>query len=1084
MFGAPTVKRGAAYFQARRVTALEQVRPGAWRGEVRGTRDRPYTTMIQQRAGRGKGQPSVGGACSCPLRGGCKHVVATLLAIRAQQAQAPASRAGKPAATDSWQEAVMAHLDRTAKGPPTLVAPGSRQLLYVLRPLARLGRFFEMELILAWGRQAQGGPFAAVGAYSPASLRKLSDDERQALSAADQAALRSLALCEQEAQEAPEQPQEAVVTLRGKHAALAVQAAVTSGRAFFEAATGLPLRWGSPRAASLMWRVDASSSQTLDLDLPESFSVVTESPAVYIDEEDATLGRLDLQVPSLLLPLVAQAPSISPDQVDAFRAGLPAALAAALPPIRHVRRLRRRLPCTPILVVGDDDAGVGTQAGPLQARLCFAYGQAQTLPQPESAAVPLSFVDGSRVVEVARDEAAEARATAQLEALGVTFAEGAAAARGWCWQVAPTQDLQSLFAARLHVVQPLQALGWRVEGPVAQLAHVTAAEAPWEARIEGGDGSMWFDLSLGIEVGGQQHDLLPILLQALAKPELQLDEASLAARTAPQVYVPLDDGRAVALSTVRLRQILHVVQALHASRPKLGPAQALDLLSMAEDGGLALSGGSFALEVARRLRACRGIEAVAAVPGLQAQLRPYQLEGVAWLQFIRTYDLGGMLADDMGLGKTLQVLAHLELERQAGRLQQPALVVAPTSLLFNWQAEAQKFVPQLRVHTYHGNSRSMQDADLVLTSYGVVQRDVDALSTQTFAALVLDEAHVIKNPRSKQYAAIMRLKAQHRIALTGTPLQNTLADSWAQFTFLFPGILGTLSEFREEFLKPIEKLGDHAARSRLQQRLRPFLLRRIKEEVIRDLPKKSEIVRFVDLGQKQRDLYETVRTAVSVEVRDALASRGLGRSTVAVLDALLKLRQVCCDPRLLKLPGHRSASESAKLQVLIEMVEHLVQDGRRILVFSQFTAMLELIREALDARAVTYLLLTGKSRNRATLIEKFQSGAVPVFLISLKAGGVGLNLTAADTVIHYDPWWNPAVERQATDRAHRIGQTKPVFVYKMLARGSVEERIASMQADKAQLATAFTGNSRLKSLLDAGEIDAMLAPLAAPEPSP
>jgi SNF2 family DNA or RNA helicase len=321
--------------------------------------------------------------------------------------------------------------------------------------------------------------------------------------------------------------------------------------------------------------------------------------------------------------------------------------------------------------------------------------------------------------------------------------------------------------------------------------------------------------------------------------------------------------------------------------------------------------------------------------------------------------------------------------------------------------------------------------------------------------LILDEAQIVKNERSQAARQVRKFQARHRLCLTGTPLENHLGELWSLFDFLLPGFLGNTKLFRRVFRNPVEKEGDDEASRRLARRIRPFLLRRTKQEVASELPPKTEIIRSVELEEEQRDLYESIRLAVHHRVKEEIADKGLERSSIIILDALTKLRQVCCDPRLVKLDSAREVTRSAKLEMLIELLPEMIEEGRKVLLFSQFTTMLGLIEDEVKKLGIDYAKLTGQTRKRAEQIDKFQDGDTPLFLISLKAGGVGLNLTAADTVIHYDPWWNPAVERQATDRAHRIGQQNPVFVYKLISEGTVEEKIQAMQERKQQLADAM-----------------------------
>jgi SNF2 family DNA or RNA helicase len=477
----------------------------------------------------------------------------------------------------------------------------------------------------------------------------------------------------------------------------------------------------------------------------------------------------------------------------------------------------------------------------------------------------------------------------------------------------------------------------------------------------------------------------------------------------------------------------------------------------------------------QNLRAAGLPHEVSAPTGLQLTLRGYQLQGLAWLQYLREHRLAGILADEMGLGKTAQVLAHLLLEKQAARLDCPALVVVPTTLVANWRAEAARQAPALRVLVLHGPQRKRDFAhiaahDLVLTTYALLPRDLDALRQHTWHLLVLDEAQFAKNATSRAASAARRLPARHRLALSGTPVENNLSELWAHFDLLMPGFLGDWRSFNRLWRRPIEDNGEAQRAELLARRVRPFILRRRKEDVAADLPPRSEVIRRVQLQGAQRALYESVRIAADEQVRRILKDsllRGSAddlqtppqRAQIAILDALLKLRQVCCDPRLLKNTPLPAAIESAKLELLAHMLPALLSQGRRVLVFSQFTSLLALVQAQLSALQVPHLVLTGATppAQRGRRVAQFQAGESPLLLASLKAGGVGLNLTAADTVVHLDPWWNPAVQEQASARAHRIGQTRPVFVYKIVVEGSIEERMLALQERKAALAESVLG---------------------------
>ncbi len=467
---------------------------------------------------------------------------------------------------------------------------------------------------------------------------------------------------------------------------------------------------------------------------------------------------------------------------------------------------------------------------------------------------------------------------------------------------------------------------------------------------------------------------------------------------------------------------------------------------------------------------------------LEAVLRPYQKHGVAWLRFLRENGFGGILADEMGLGKTLQALAFLRFVRQTPATSGPMLIVCPSSLVFNWAAECAKFTPTLKLLALEGPNRhpdfaQIPQSDLVVTSYALIRRDAERYRGIEFDTVVLDEAQHIKNRQTQNAQAVKAIHARHRIVLTGTPMENSVADLWSIFDFLMPGYLGTAPDFRERYELPILREKNSAAQERLARRLRPFLLRRLKKEVAADLPARLEQVSFCELTPDQRSVYQQVIEASRKEVLAAVGAEGIAKSRMVVLTALLRLRQVCCDLRLLKLDGVDPANASGKLDLFGELLEEVIDGGHRVLVFSQFVSMLTLLKERLNADGIEFCYLDGSTTDRAAVVDRFQkNSAIPVFLISLKAGGVGLNLTGADTVIHFDPWWNPAVEAQATDRAHRIGQTRVVTSYKLITRDTVEEKILMLQSRKREMIqAALGGEEQLAAALSWDEIQELLA---------
>lgn len=470
---------------------------------------------------------------------------------------------------------------------------------------------------------------------------------------------------------------------------------------------------------------------------------------------------------------------------------------------------------------------------------------------------------------------------------------------------------------------------------------------------------------------------------------------------------------------------------------------------------------------------------------LETVLRPYQKHGVGWLWFLRRNGFGGILADEMGLGKTLQTLAFIQsclAHKMDPGAPAPTLVICPTSLVHNWVLEAGRFTPGLRVLALHGADRHLQfdripQSDLVVSSYALVRRDAERYRDVEFDLVVLDEAQHIKNRTTQNAQAVKSMRARHRLVLTGTPLENSVLDLWSIFDFLMPGYLGAARDFRERYEVPISRERDLAAQTRLARRVRPFLLRRLKREVAAELPAKIEQVAFCDLTAPQAAVYRQLLEAGRREVLEAVGQQGLAKSRMVVLTTLLRLRQACCDLRLLKLPDLDPHTTSGKLDLFAELLEEVIDGGHRVLVFSQFTTMLALLQERLAAEEVAFCQLDGSTPNRAEVVQRFQNRPdIPVFLISLKAGGTGLNLTGADTVIHFDPWWNPAVEAQATDRAHRLGQTRVVTSYKLITRGTVEEKILRLQERKREAAHALLADEeQLAGALSGEELQELLA---------
>ena len=757
----------------------------------------------------------------------------------------------------------------------------------------------------------------------------------------------------------------------------------------------------------------------------------------------------------------------------------------------HLRLLNGTLPVDPSHGRGSArHLGGGLYEVPL-ARLSFKYGPLTVLSSLRPP--PRRFSHAGRLYDLARDRAGEQAAIDGLEALGLGRVAQLAPVH---YQHAHTEDFalkeaagsQAWLSIVLSAIPDLRAQGWDIEVDDDFPVRVIAPDSDISGELDENSGIDWLELHLGVDVGGERVDLVPALVRLITEGE---NAAMLEGEDDQTFLLPLPDGRLLSLPLGRIRPTLRALMELYAGGglsvdgEKIGFSRldAANLAELEERAGLELKGGETLRALGRQLREAGGTIPQAVIPDtFQGSLREYQARGVDWLQFLRGASLGGILADDMGLGKTVQTLAHLLIEQKEGRLKKPALIVCPTSLIPNWTMEAEKFAPSLRVLPLHGPARKdrfreIRHHDLVLTTYPLLARDHEVLVAKEWHAVILDEAQTIKNPNAETTRQALRLKSGQRLCLSGTPLQNHLGELWSLFDFLSPGFLGSQRGFRARYRNPIEKQGDVERQSMLNKRIRPFMLRRTKEEVATELPPKTEISEVVEMEQAQRAIYDGIRLAMHSRVRAAISDKGLARSGIIILDALLKMRQACCDPRLLKLKAvEKAKAGSAKLDRLAEMLPIMISEGRRVLLFSQFTEMLALIEQRLWDEKIDYVMLTGDTKDRRTPVKNFQAGKVPVFLISLKAGGVGLNLTAADTVIHYDPWWNPAAEDQATDRAHRIGQSKKVFVHRLVTLGTIEEKMEQLKQKKRALVNAVMAAEQGGPLkLTEADIEALFA---------
>lgn len=880
---------------------------------------------------------------------------------------------------------------------------------------------------------------------------------------------------------------------QGPHTEEVVRRIVATGRAFWRDHKGVPLSWGEAREGQIEWRPGAGRGLAPHLVVPGAVGLNAEPP-VYVDEANGVIGPVQLGLPPRLACQFLSAPSIPRAQLEEVsrRLGqklpelhhglLPVPPAAAVPVDEDPRPVLR-------LKVGDVGRSYyyyhtkSEPPGPIGvASLGFRYGGFDI--DPTQRAARQELFQGGHVYAIARRLAKEKQARKRLADTGLVDARSAVPMLDFRHAMDLTlKDQRAWFDFLAWHAGQLRSEGFEILVDDDFPFRLAESSGDFDAALES-SGIDWFELSLGIEIDGERRDLAPLLAALVSAPGFNPESLTALADKGERFLLPLADGRHVALAADRFLPLVLALHGLHASgafqdassRIRLSRADVVPLLGV-ETESFAFRGADSLRHLAGLLQA-RGLTAPELPPTFRAMLRPYQAQGVAWLDLLRESGLGGILADDMGLGKTIQILALIALAKARGHLANPVLVVAPTSLMTNWSAEAQKFAPELKVIVLHGADRKhkfpdIAEHDLVLTTYPLIARDREILLAREWHMAVLDEAQTVKNPDAATTRWLRETKALHRFCLTGTPMENHLGELWSIMSFANPGYLGDKAAFSRQWRTPIEKRADKARAAALARRVKPFLLRRTKTEVATELPAKTEIIETIALEGPQHDLYDSIRLTMSQKVREAIAKQGLAKSHIVVLEALLRMRQACCDPALLKL-NDGVERPSAKLDRLIDMVGELLSEGRKIIIFSQFTSMLDLIRKRLDKAGLRYCILTGQTKDRKTAIESFQGGAAEIFLVSLKAGGVGLNLTAADTVIIFDPWWNPAVEEQAIDRAYRIGQDKAVFVYRLVAAGTIEQKMDELKARKRALADGlFDRDGGIASALTESDVNAL-----------
>ncbi len=1055
--GSVATSRGRVYKTNGSVRELEwQADAQVLFSEVQGSAREPYRQRITIAPHRLEGE------CSCPVSLNCKHVAASLLCWIDEQTSAPGADDQTLRAVNRWLQRMV---DRGRHGSQALDhhEPGEPLLFYQLdeSSLAQHQKGITLQVLqsrlLKRGGFGKETPYRYHGHYHHPDWVTATDRAilEMAVGRNNDFTYRTL-------------------TIEGDIGHLLMGKLIATRRCYWGEDREQPLALGDDGTLEFDWRTGEDDLMRLEvsLDVAKQWQLVPADPPWYIARQGLLAGQLR-QVPAVtLLEDLLSAPPLPAANAQAVSNYLASRLPEArLPLPLEPDFVRVSVPPRPVLLLQsrDDSADIRHFFATIRFRyddyvLPFAGMEADGSLEGKTA-------DGRPLV-LKRDLVGETRHVVDF---GKRFTDFEAAQGrdpkffSKADRLPRSHDVQSIARSWQQVLdaQPeLEAEGWRVQTREPfdlNFNSVTRIEATVSETT-----SNWFDMALKLEYGKQTFDLLPLVVDWLQSDQrdqsilLQAQDGEWL-EIAPDVFKPVADTL-LELFDDPSRETQARNGELRLPRQRAATLDTLDAQWQGMGVNVSWRGAGELFATAEKLRNFEGIDPVALPDAMEATLRQYQHEGVSWLGFLAEYGFNGILADDMGLGKTVQTLAHILHERSIGRLTAPTLIVAPTSLLVNWQREIARFTPTLSCAIWHGTDRKARgirfdQVDILVTSYALVTRDIELLDAQNFGCVVLDEAQSIKNPTAKVTQALKTLHVRRRICLSGTPMENHLGELWSLFDFLMPGFLGSRKHFNRYFRNPIETHGSVDRQQRLATLVRPFLLRRKKEQVASELPPKTEIVREVTLEGAQARLYESIRVSMEHRVQQLLRERGVARSHIEMLDALLKLRQTCCHPALVKLDTARGIVESAKTELLLSMLDELIAEGKKILLFSQFTEMLGILEVALAERQIPYVKLTGRTRNRAEVVDTFQHGDVPLFLISLKAGGTGLNLTAADTVIHYDPWWNPAVENQASDRAHRIGQTKPVFIYRLVASNTVEEKILAMQAYKQQLSDQTVSRS-------------------------
>lgn len=1051
LFGETTYNRGERYFKQRRVSSLRITRlhdGNVINAIVQGSRPYEVNAIVDCDA-VGKIESS----CSCPMGSRCKHVVAMLLAYLPHQKQQNNNTLPK----------LKSEIDRWLEGFDELTKPktqpnntpehyqGSYFLTYRLFSANHLDDLlFYKSKYLKNGTLSQGTKLDSYKAVDDYYYRDIKDENDYNI----------LSMLHKEYKnQYYSYSSNHVKFQKSQFWYDVLKRIIATNRAYYDTQKE-PLVWREkvfePQIEFKKYKGLYSLKSNVHT---KKHKLIPTQPALLLDKHNNTIQEfgMDTALYNKLLSL----PKIKLDDISKVYGSI----AKVAPTVQTPKEIEtKRIDTLPQIHLTLLYEKINMLTEYHQMRLYFSYEGYELDYYPQH---PIhSRFEGSRQIEIVRHLESENAARERLSSFG--FELERQGEQLYAKALGSKQTSLAIWKTFLHTHIPtLQAQGWVIE---FDKNFGMKFESNAQVVVESEESNDWFSLGFNLEFNGTTQPIAPLIGSII-------DEFDDLTKLPKHITIDVDNHHYVQVPSEQIAPIIQTILELYNKEGKegnfeLNPFDAHLIENL--DESVIWKGSKEILALSKKLKDFKGIEHQAPPKALNATLRDYQQEGLDWLGFLHAFNFGGILADDMGLGKTIQTLAHLSRLKENGELDKPSLVVVPTSLIANWRNECAKFTPNLSLLSLHGIGRmerfeEIENHDIVLSTYALIPRDEERLKEYHFEYIILDEAQKIKNPKAKMTVAIKKLKCNYRLALSGTPIENHLGELWSIFSFAMPGFLDTYSLFKQFYQNPIEKDKNITRQTQLNRRLKPFILRRTKERVAHELPAKSEIIKYTQFESKQSKLYETIRVTMEQRVKDAISQKGLASSHITILDALLKLRQVCCDPSLLKVDEAKKLKESAKLTLFLDLIDELLEEGRKILVFSQFTSMLSILESEIKKRKIKYTKLTGATRKREEAIEEFTSGKADIFLISLKAGGVGLNLTQADTVIHYDPWWNPAVENQATDRAYRIGQDKKVFVYKLIVENTIEQKILELQKQKEALQQGIYEEGEAKEMKFKGD---------------